>query len=73
MHSMRFSDSAQVKVVSSADPGSTLGITPGDLLEVYSGQKVDDAIYGIVAGQPIAMNLTIADGMVTRADAVYLP
>lgn len=70
---MHFSENPEVRVVSAVDPGTTLSVTPEHLLAVYSGETIDDAIYGVVAGQPIAMNLTIADGAVARADAVYLP
>lgn len=70
---MQFSDAASIDVISAVDPGATLSISPGELLAIYSGEKVDDSIYGIVAGQPIAMDLTIRDGAVVEAAAVYLP
>lgn len=70
---VQFSDAPTVMVISAVDPGATMSITPDDLLAVYSGDKVDDSIYGIIAGQPIAMDLTISDGVVSAAEAVYLP
>ncbi len=70
---VHFSDAPQVTVISAVDPGSTIAISPEELLAVYSGEKVDDSIYGIVAGQPIVMDLTISDGVVAEAAAVYLP
>lgn len=70
---MHFSDAPRVEVISAVDPGSTLSISPDDLLAIYSGERVDDSVYGIVAGQPIAMDLTIRDGAIAQAAAVYLP
>ena len=70
---MPIGDSIDVNVISAVDPGSTLQISPSELLAIYSGEKVDDSVYGIVAGQPIAMNLTILNGEVVQAEAVYLP
>ena len=70
---MHFGDSVDVAVISAVDPGSTLQISPEELLALYSGERVDDTIYGIVAGQPIAMNLTVFNGEVVQAEAVYLP
>ncbi len=68
-----FSDTPAVTVLSALDPGATLAITPAELLALYSGEKIDDTIYGIAAGQPIAMNLTVLNGEVVQAEAVYLP
>ena len=70
---LHFGDSVDVTVISAVDPGATLQISPEELLAIYSGEKVDDNIYGIVAGQPIAMNLTVFNGEVVQAEAVYLP
>lgn len=70
---MHFGDSVDVTMISAVDPGSTLQISPTELLAIYSGDKVDDTIYGVVVGQPIAMNLTVFNGEVVQAEAVYLP
>lgn len=70
---MHFSDVPSVTVISALVPGATLAMSPADLLAVYSGERIDDSIYDIVAGQPIAMGLTIGDGVVIATDAVRPP
>lgn len=70
---INFAEGVEVTVVSAVEPGTTLAISPEKLEALYAGRQVDETIYGIAKGTPIAMNVTIADGLVSEAQAVYLP
>jgi hypothetical protein len=48
-------------------------VTVSELMALYEGTYSGPPVYGIVPGTPIAMNVTISDGLVTSAGAVYLP
>lgn len=66
-------DQADITVLSGEDVGKDLVIDANQLAALYQGEYVGPPVYGIIAGQPIAMELTIRHGLVTRAGAVYLP
>ena len=70
---MSFAEGAEVTVISAVEPGTYVPISPEKLEALYAGRQVDDAVYGIATGTPIAMEVTITDGLVTEARAVYLP
>lgn len=70
---MHLADGAEITVVSAVAPGTNMLISPEKLEAVYAGRQFDQAIYGIVPGIPIAMDVTVSDGLVTKAEAVYLP
>ena len=64
---------ADIEVLSADHPGESLSIGLADLSALYHGTYSGPAVYGIVDGQPIAMQLTVKDGKVIAATAVYLP
>jgi hypothetical protein len=64
---------ADITVISATDPGMTIDVEVEDLQALYEGTYPLDDVYGIVPGEPIAMEVTIVDGMVTAAHAFYLP
>lgn len=64
---------ATVIVRSSVDPAEQIYLTPNDLHQLFSGTYEGHLIYGIIPGQSIPMTVTIAGGMVTAANQVYLP
>lgn len=64
---------AKITVLSGKDPGTGIVVNGEELLALYEGSYVGPPIYGIVAHQPIAMDLVVRDGLVASAAAVYLP
>lgn len=70
---MHFEDEATITVLSGEDPGTGIVIDDESLMALYEGTYVGPAVYGIVAHQPIAMDLTVRNGRVASASAVYLP
>jgi hypothetical protein len=43
------------------------------LYDVFDGATGDNAVYGLLPGEPLPMRLTIDTGTVTAAEHVYLP
>ena len=70
---MNFAEGAEVTVVSAVEPGTYLAISPEKLEALFAGRQVDETIYGIAKGTPIAMDVTITNGLVSEVQAVYLP
>lgn len=68
-----FADDATVTVLSGVEPGATLEVATADLLGLYDGTYAGEPVYGIIPGEPIAMTLVLEDGLITSAEAVYLP
>jgi hypothetical protein len=66
-------DSPEITVLSGDDPSERLIIDVDQLVALYEGSYAGPPVYGIVAGEPIVMDLFIRDGLVADADAVYLP
>ncbi|HUF16019.1 MAG TPA: hypothetical protein VMQ46_09010 [Acidimicrobiia bacterium] len=66
-------DSPEITVLSGDDPSERLIIDVDQLVALYEGSYAGPPVYGIVAGEPIVMDLVIRDGLVADADAVYLP
>lgn len=64
---------ARFTLLSAQAPGDTVEVGLPELIAVYDGTYTDNFIYGVVPGQPIAMNLVVEDGVVTTGAAVYLP
>lgn len=62
-----------IVVLSGSNPSYKLVIAVEDLVGLANGSYVGPPVYGIVPGIPIAMNLTVAHGLVIHAEAVYLP
>jgi len=70
---MHFSDDAVIQVISADDVTAHLDVTPEQLAALYNGTYVGGEVYGVAVGEPVPMNVTIEDGVITSAVAVYLP
>lgn len=64
---------AEITVISGTDTAQKIEVDAATFKTLYDGTYTGDPVYGIVAGQPIAMDLVIEDGMVSEAHAIYLP
>lgn len=71
--SMEVAPDAEITVLSGESPDRVLTIDGVTLEALFNGSYEGPAVYGIAPGQPIAVNLTVSDGMVTFLEAVYLP
>lgn len=65
--------SAVVRVLDGNRPWVQLDVSPLELLALSDGTYAGTPVYGIVPGSPVPMNVTVAAGVVTAAEAVYLP
>lgn len=70
---VHIADDAEITVISGTDTNQAITIDAAQLGALYEGTYSGEAVYGIVAGLPIAMDLVIDAGVVTEAHAVYLP
>ena len=70
---LHVTESAVIEVISSDDVTNSLVIDVEQLKALYEGDYVGSDVYGIVPGQPIAMDVSIRDGLITGLSAVYLP
>lgn len=70
---MHLSDDAIISVISATDVSNHITIDSDQLAAIYGGTYTGEDVYGVVPGQPIAMDLTIANGEVTNVSAIYLP
>ena len=70
---MHFSEDAVIQVISADDVTAHLDVTPEQLAALYNGTYVGGEVYGVAVGEPVPMNVTIEDGVITSAVAVYLP
>lgn len=60
-------------LISGSDTSEQIAVDADAMARLWDGSYEGDPIYGIVPGIPIAMNVTVTDGLVSRAEAVYLP
>lgn len=60
-------------MISGADVSQMVEVSAPVFAEIYGGTYAGDPLYGAPPGEPIAMDVTIAAGVVTGATAVYLP
>ncbi len=70
---LELADGVSIAVLSGDDAGATLDVDLDALADLYDGSYEGPAVYGIAPGQPVAMNVHTADGVVTAMEAVYLP
>lgn len=70
---LHFTDDPEILVLSGSDPGQSLLIEPVHLAELYEGTYTGEAVYGVAPREPIAMNVSVFDGEITRTAMVYLP
>ncbi len=66
-------DEPEILVLSGKDPSESVLIEPAQLGELYDGTYKGEPVYGIVPGEPIAMNVSVLDGEITKTAMVYLP
>jgi hypothetical protein len=70
---LHVSEGAQFDLTSGLDSSEKIHIDASILAMVYEGTYTGDPLYGVSAGTPIAMDVTISDGLVSDGQAVYLP
>lgn len=70
---LQVNDSAVFDMISAEDVSLTVAVDLADLEALYEDTYVGSPVYGVVAGQPILMEVTVSDGLVSGAKAVYLP
>lgn len=70
---VQLADGALITVISGDDTTKRLEIDLATLETLWDGSYTGQAVYGIVPATPIAMDLTVVDGIVTEAGEVYLP
>jgi len=64
---------AEITVISGTDTSQEISVDAATFKTLYDGSYTGDPVYGILAGQPVAMDLVIEDGLVSEAHAIYLP
>lgn len=64
---------ARFALISGSDTSEKVLVDAPILAEVYAGTYTGEPFYGVPAGIPIVMDVTITDGVVSGAEAVYLP
>lgn len=70
---LHFSDDPSITVISGNDTSQLIQIPADHLVQLWEGEYAGDPVYGIVASVPFPMEVTVADGVITEAEAVYLP
>lgn len=66
-------DDVRIVLIPADDTAGQLVTDAAGIAAVYDGTWTGSDVYGVVPGTPIAMEITIEDGRVTEASAVYLP
>lgn len=70
---LEVTDDVRFLLISGSDTSEQIAVDGDAMARLWDGSYEGDPIYGIVPGSPIAMNVTVTDGLVSRAEAVYLP
>lgn len=70
---LQVSEDAQFALISGSDTSETVLVDATTLADVYEGTYTGEPFYGVSPGTPIAMEVTVTDGLVSAAEAVYLP
>lgn len=70
---LHVSEDAQFALISGSDTSEKVLVDAPMLAEIYEGTYTGEPLYGVPSGTPIAMDVTIADGLVSGGEAVYLP
>ena len=66
-------DAARFDMISGDDMSQKVSLDGDEFANLYKGALFDPAVYGVVPHEPIAMDVTVAGGVVVHAVAVYLP
>lgn len=70
---IQFADDATITVVSANDTSQRISIDEDQLAQLWNGEYSGEPVYGVVPGTPIAMDVTVENGLVAQLGAVYLP
>jgi len=70
---LHVAEGAGFELISGADTSQKVQVDAPILAEAYEGTYTGEPLYGVVPGAPIAMDITIAEGLVSHGEAVYLP
>ncbi len=70
---VHLADDARFVMISGTDIEERITVDADTFVELWEGTYEGDPIYGVAPGVPIAMNVTITDGLVSEAESVYLP
>ncbi len=70
---LQVSDTSEISVISGNDTTRMVKIDLDDLEALFDGTYGGEPVYGIVANQPIAMDVVISQGKISSLAAVYLP
>lgn len=70
---IHIADDAQFLLISGDDTSDRVALDSDLLAQVWEGTYDGGPIYGVSPSTPIAMDVTITDGLVSGAEAVYLP
>jgi hypothetical protein len=70
---LRVADGAVFDMISGDDTTQKVALDVDEFAALYNGTYVGFAIYGVVPLEPIAMDVTVTDGVIAHAEAVYLP
>jgi hypothetical protein len=70
---LHVAEDAQFTLISGSDTSEKVLVDAPILAEVYEGTYSDEPLYGVPAGTPIVMEVTVDDGLVSGGEAVYLP
>lgn len=73
MELLHADEDAVFALISGEDTAVAVEVDREAFAEVYNGTYTGEPLYGILAQTPIAMEVEVADGLVTGATAVYLP
>lgn len=70
---LHLSDDPSILVISGNDTSQLIEIDVDMLWQLWNGDYDGEPIYGIVPSVPIPMDVTVADGVITSLEMVYLP
>ena len=70
---LHLSDDPSILVISGNDTGQLIEIDVDMLWQLWNGDYNGEPIYGIVPSVPIPMDVTVANGVITSLEMVYLP
>ena len=66
-------DGVIFEMITGDDTTKRIGLDVDDFAALYNDDYVGPGIYGVVPFEPTAMDVTVVDGLIGGAEAVYLP
>lgn len=70
---LEVADDVRFMLISGLDTSTQIAVDADAMARLWDGSYEGEPIYGIVPGSPIAMDVTVTDGLVSQAREVYLP